>query len=121
MTTDPDGTGHSRDGLTACTVVANDSRVSGQQVDQSRLDHWGAADSGALVQWGTSRLQNAGGAWVGRFTGVYTAQTGDTITYWYTGTGGYAGLSYYVWLTEPPVGVTYPIHGMIFPGKPPTP
>lgn len=117
-TPDPEGTAHARNGLVACTVVTNDPRVTGRLVDQWKGDGWQAA---ALVQWGASRLQTSSGVWQGRFTGIYTRQTGDIITYWYTGTGDYAGLSYYMWFTEAPNGNVYPLHGMIFPGKPPNP
>jgi len=115
---DPTGMAHARNGLVACAVGTNDPRVSGRLVDQWNGDGWQAK---ALVQWGTSRLLNAGGVWEGRFTGIYTTRTGDILTYWYTGTGDYSGLSYYMWFTEPPTSTIYPVHGMIFPGKPPTP
>ena len=49
-----------------------------------------------------------------------TSETGDILTFWYVGTGGYAGLSYYMWQTVP-VGGVGQTHGLIFPGKPPTP
>jgi len=43
---------------------------------------------------------------------------GDIIVNWYTGTGGYAGLSYFEMVT----GTDYwKIQGQIFPGDPPMP
>jgi hypothetical protein len=82
------------------------------------VDLWGTADNGALVQWGSSRLENDGGAWAGEGSGVYSSDRGDTIAFWYTGTGGYAGLSYFeLWTGRDP----WEIQGQIFPGDPPTP
>lgn len=122
VTTDSTGVQHSRGGTLACTQTVNDPRVSGAYTATWNLDWWGTADhsNGALVQWGTVRLVNAGGAWEGRATGVYSSERGDTIAHWYTGTGKYAGLSYFELWTGGLDG-TWTIQGQIFPGNPPTP
>jgi hypothetical protein len=118
VTSGPGDTQHSRGGTVECVDRANDPRVSGTFTGTWLSDRWGSPIPSALVQWGTARLVNAGGAWEGRFTGVYSANRGDIITYWWTGTGGYAGLSYFSQTT----GTSpWPITGQIFPGDPPNP
>ncbi|MFI5041368.1 MAG: hypothetical protein ACHQNA_05890 [Acidimicrobiales bacterium] len=119
VTTDPDGTIHTRAGTLECTDTVNDPRVSGTYTGSWGSDRWGNGPShGALVQWGRVRLVNAGGAWNGRFAGSYSSDRGDTIVTWYTGTGGYAGLAYFEVLTG--FG-PWSIQGLIFPGSPPNP
>ena len=116
-TTTSDGTAQHRDGNVTCTLTTNDPRVSGHEVDRWNGDRWSEGGT-ALIQWGSSRIRNQGGTWVGRFTGMYTDLTQDTITYWYRGTGDYAGLSFYLAITQPPSGYTWPVHGLISPGTP---
>lgn len=122
FTTDPDGTMHVRDDYHAgrCTLTTDDPRVSGLRSSTWNIDLWGNPDAGrwALVQWGTQRLENAGGAWEGRATGVGSSDRGDVIVNWYEGTGGYEGLGYFeLWTGSGP----WTIQGLIFPGDPPTP
>jgi len=85
------------------------------------IDLWGNVYAGrwGLVQWGTVRLENDGGAWEGRAAGVASCpERGDTFVSWYKGTGGYAGLGYFeLWTGYEP----RKIQGQIFPGDPPTP
>ena len=117
-TTDPDGTMHYRGGGFRSTLKSDDKRVSGTQVATWSTDRWGTPYDGALVQWGTSRITNSGGGWVGRYTGVYTPKTYDMITWWFTGTGGYRGLSMYMWETTSG-GFEATFNALIFPGRPP--
>jgi hypothetical protein len=75
-----------------------------------------------LTQWGTARLTNAGGTWTGTYSGIYTSETGDMITRWCQGSGGYKGLTFYMWLVVPRATVdSGPAHwqGLVFPGNPP--
>jgi hypothetical protein len=121
FSTDPDGVGHFRDGTFRCITRTDDARVSGTHTTTDwQADWWGEADlsSGELVQCATVRLENDGGAWEGRLTGVASVpERGDIITIWYTGTGGYAGLSYFEqWTDADP----WQLQGLIFPGDPPT-
>ena len=62
-TADPDGTQHVRDGHSpnGCTVVTNDPRVSGHRTSTWNMDLWAnpTTGTGALVEWGTPRLENA--------------------------------------------------------------
>jgi hypothetical protein len=111
---------HSRNGTAECIDTVNDPRMNGTVTSTWNMDYWGTPDqsNGALVQWGTGRLVNAGGAWDGRATGVYSTGTGDTIFWWFTGTGGYAGLAAFDVITG---SGPWTIHGQIFPGSPPKP
>jgi len=118
-TTDADGVHHYRDMLWKCKVRTDDPRVSGIEAAPWNMDLWGTTGDGALVQWGTSRLENDGGAWEGTGSGVWSSDRGDdTIAFWYKGTGGYAGLSYFeLWTGQEP----WAIQGQIIPGDPPKP
>lgn len=114
----PDGVDQARNGSVKCAMTANDPRLTGTYTAVWNGDHWGGANGDAIVQWETGRISNAGGAWEGRGSGVYATRSGDTIAYWFTGTGGYAGLSCFLLLTG---GMPWDFEAQIFPGKPPTP
>lgn len=115
-TTDAKGVTHYRGGTFRFTVTTDDPRVSGTETALWNMDLWGTADNGANVQWGTSRLENDGGAWEGKGSGVYSSDRGDIIAFWYKGTGGYAGLGYFaLWTGKDP----WTIRGQVFPGDPP--
>jgi hypothetical protein len=122
-TADPDGTWHVRDDYHAdrCTLTTDDPRVTGVRSSTWNFDLWGnpKAGTGAGVQWGTPRLENDGGAWEGRATGVVSLPgSGDIIVNWYEGTGGYRRLAYFeLWTGSGP----WQIQGQVFPGDPPTP
>ena len=122
-TTDADGTKHVRDDYHAdrCTVTTDDPRVSGSRSSTWNMDLWGRLGiNHEVVQWGTQRLENDGGAWEGRATGVVCLSSGrgDIIAHWYRGTGDYVGLSYFeLWTGFGP----WKIQGQIFPGDPPPP
>jgi hypothetical protein len=101
-----------------CTVTTDDPRVSGTTTaDPWSLRSWGSdpAES-ATVQWGTLRLENAGGAWEGTGSGVYSSDRGDIVASWYRGTGGYAGLGYFELRTGKAPDT---VRGLIFHGDPP--
>lgn len=104
-----------------CTVTNTDPRVAGTVVYTWNTVKWGDMVNGSLVQWGRGRLVNSGGTWDGRYSGIWTPATGDIINFWYEGTGGYAGLSYYMTYEFPQTGLYWHTRGLIFPGKPPTP
>lgn len=121
-TTDVNGVQHFRSGTFICTTSTDDARVSGTHTTTTwNADWYGAPDlsKGELVQWADVRLENDGGVWEGRLSGVASLpERGDFITIWYTGTGGYAGLSYFEqWANADP----WTLEGLIFPGDPPTP
>jgi len=116
--TGPGGVQHFR-GTFKCTVTTDDPRVSGTETPSPwNLDMWGTADSAAGVQWGTTRIENAAGAWEGTGSGAASTAPGDIIANWYKGTGAYAGLSYFaLWTGTGP----WTIRGLVFPGDPPEP
>jgi hypothetical protein len=119
--TGPDATVDYPKGTATCSVTNNDPRVAGKVVYTWKTHVYVNGQDFALTQSGTGTLRNAGGARVGRYTGIATSTTGDILTFWYTGTGGYTGLSYYMWETVPAgVGIG-PTHGLIVHGTPPTP
>jgi hypothetical protein len=122
-TTGPDGTVHQRRWLFSSTLTSRDKRVAGAQEGTWNADRWpGRDDDVGMVQWGRSTITNSGGTWVGRYSGVYTPETYDAITWWFTGTGDYKGLSMYLWETPmPTVEDRMMFYALIFPGKPPTP
>ncbi len=83
LTIDPAGVGHFRDGTVRCITRTDDARVSGTHTTTTwEADWWGEADlgRGELVQWATVRLENDGGAWEGRLSGVASVpDRGDII------------------------------------------
>jgi hypothetical protein len=117
-TSGPGGITRYRDFTFIAADRVNDPRVSGTETEYWNMDGWGTPDNGAALQWGSVRLENAGGAWEGTGSGIFDSR-GDTIAIWYEGTGGYAGLAYSELVTssEP----AWKIQGQIFPGDPPTP
>ena len=104
-----------------CTTVSDDPRVSGKYTATVHTKTWNAdASHEAFVQWGMARLVNTGGAWEGPYSGIFATGRGDIITTWYTGSDGYAGLSYYQTITVSKTGGGWVSVGLIFPGSPPT-
>jgi len=111
-----DGTTTARGGVFVCNVTANDPRVAGTAIYTLNMDRWGYSEAhGAQVQWGSIRIENAGGAWETRYVGAYTSATGDVGGAMFTGSGGYAGLSYYRWSES--YGASWPTKGLIFPSR----
>jgi hypothetical protein len=95
----------------------NDPRVTATGLITLNADIHGTV----VVEWGTTRLENAGGAWEGTWTGAgWGSANATSVSGWLIGSGAYAGYTYYVHVygpSEPP----YQIEGIIFPGSPPTP
>lgn len=109
-------------GLVAATTdTMSDPRVSGSGTIGGDYDRW--LQTGAATQWGTYRLENDGGSWVGTWAGIAYPGAGmapiEDATAWLVGEGGYAGLTYYLHFHGS--GGTYEIDGMVFPGTPPAP
>ena len=120
LTTDPDGTQHSRNGTVTATLVGNDPRITGTETATWNSDRWGAGvHNGAITQWGTTVLETADGTWEGPYAGVFTTATTDVFTYWLTGTGDYEGLSMFMWTTESNQRGEAVYYALIFPGDPP--
>jgi hypothetical protein len=87
--------------------ASSDPRLAGTEVVVINVDQR-QSDMSATM-WGTSRLRNAGGTWVKRWTGGIAAG-GDVHHFYGTlkGTGGYAGLVAHVsaWVAESGEGFT---------------
>jgi hypothetical protein len=87
--------------------ASSDPRLAGTEVVVINVDQR-QSDMSATM-WGTSRLRNAGGTWVKRWTGGITAG-GDVHHFFGTlkGTGGYAGLVAHEsgWVAEAGEGFT---------------
>ncbi len=122
-----------RNGWVVGTETSSDPRVSGTfSASPSAMDFWGGSGTqrgdflGFGIRWVPVRIENAGGAWEGIGTGIADSH-GDTMLFWYTGTGGYAGLSYLELsaTVDPFTGAdlgssgSSATYGLIFPGAPP--
>ena len=112
------GVRHFRDGVFLCTMDTSDARVNGTKtVTPWQADVWGNPQDFELVQWMDIRIENDGGTWEGRLTGVASMPSpGDIIVGWYRGTGDYAGLTYFEQITGAGPWI---IEGLIFAGEPP--
>ena len=105
-----------RDNILETIERASDPRVSGRATIVVNFDAYPDAQGrvGATqVRYGTMRLENAEGAWSGRFAGRLS-DDGFLQTYWLEGEDGYAGLSYVV--TAGGNGQTWRSSGLIYPG-----
>jgi len=92
----------------------NDPRVTGTGTMNANADMYGAVGP----QWGTYRLENAGGAWEGTWTGaLWDGGTATNVSGWLVGSGAYEGWTYFVhvWGTS-----SFQVEGVIFNGSPPT-
>ena len=109
-----------RDGASTIEVEASDPRASGTWSSFANADI--DNETGHGIGWGTLRVENAGGTWVGPYTdmiytppeGAFTATSGMLV-----GDGDYAGYTMSLWLDvlqSSPVGK---FHGVIFKGQPP--
>jgi hypothetical protein len=109
-----------RDGAWTVEVEASDPRASGTWSGFANADV--DDETGHGIEWGTLRVENAGGTWVGPYTamwytppeGAFTAASGMLV-----GDGDYAGYTMNPWLDvlqNSPVGK---FHGVIFKGQPP--
>ncbi|MBI1377380.1 MAG: hypothetical protein GC157_07855 [Frankiales bacterium] len=121
VTTQADGSAHSRNGSFTYRLVSDDPRVAGTVTGTWNSDRWGSGpDDGALVQWGESTLTNDGGTWVGSWAGTMASPVGDMVSRWWRGTGQYEGLTFFFWMkakdiTDP----TSTWDGVVYTGDPP--
>jgi hypothetical protein len=109
-----------RDGSAVHTLEMSDPRVSGTVTVVFNLDEYLPDEAG--FQWGTSRLENGGGAWVGEWSGVFWTPpgAGDSVwdfSTWAVGEGEYEGLTFYYRISG--IGPDRDVEGFIFPGDPP--
>jgi hypothetical protein len=94
----------------------SDPRVSGNGTGLVSADMYGKVGT----EWGTSRIENAAGAWEGIVTGaIWADQNTSDLSGWLVGSGAYKGYTYYWHLRT--TGDTGTVDGIIFRGSPPTP
>ena len=104
-----------RDGFLTFHDDMSDPRISGLWVMTWNYDGLGSDTVGPM--WGTSRLENDGGAWEGTWSGVLYPPDRDAEAGWFVGEGGYEGLTYYSLSTGADGAAT--VEGLIFEGDPP--
>lgn len=93
----------------------NDPRVNGTQRIILNLDRY----QQVAAEWGTTRLENPGGAWEGTWTGAsWDNGNATSVSGWLVGSGAYAGYTYYFHTDGE--GMPFRVEGVIFPGSPPT-
>lgn len=121
VTSDAAGTAHSRGGTFSDTFVSSDPRASGKVTGTWNSDRWGPSPAnGILVQWGEATLTNDGGSWSGQWAGTMASPVGDMVSRWWVGSGGYEGLTFFMWMQAKDVGdPTTTWMGVIYRGAPP--
>jgi hypothetical protein len=108
-------------GLTLkCTDVANDPRVSGTTTETWNFDFLGTPPAAGL-DWGVRRLENDGGAWEGIVLGAAYPGSREQLTMVLAGSGGYAGMTYYMHVDGSAAAQTFPFEGIIYEGTIPIP
>jgi hypothetical protein len=113
MLPDIDAT-HGSGGVVTITTKTNDPRTSGTGTFAFSVDVNG--DVGR--EWGTYRLEAAGGTWVGPCSGsTWAAGNAAVGSCWLLGGGAFAGFTYYRAYSWIP-GRAW-VEGVIYPGLPP--
>ncbi|MBI3750862.1 MAG: hypothetical protein HY263_04290 [Chloroflexi bacterium] len=94
----------------------SDPRVTGTGTLRLSIDSQGAVGR----EWGTYRLETADGVWEGAVTGADWSDGNESdVVGWLTGSGGYAGLTYFIDVRSS--NLTTTIDGVIYSGTPPEP
>ena len=97
------------------TGSMNDPRLAGTSRITLNADLYGPV----AAEWGTTRTENADGAWEGTWTGAsWNDGNATSVSGWLTGSGAYEGYTYYFHAFGP--STPYQVEGIIFPGLPPT-
>jgi hypothetical protein len=107
-----------RGGIMTIEAPMNDPRVSGTATFAFGADLYPAAIG---PDWGSFRLENAEGAWVGTCRGAGW-QGGDlgAMACWLAGSGAYAGYTYYLQATSTGDSLDMlRLDGLIYPGSAP--
>ena len=110
----------SRDGVWTIEVEASDPRASGTMSGFYNADV--DFETGHGIEWGTLRIENAGGTWVGPYTAMeYEPPEGDfaAASGMLVGDGDYTGYTLYLQLDVTQYGPIRELHGVIFKGQPP--
>jgi hypothetical protein len=100
--------------VAASTDAMNDRRVTGDGRLELSIETYGVVG----IEWGTYRLENAGGAWEGPMTGLaWNDGDASDVSGWLVGSGAYQGYAYYIHVRSTGLGTD--IDGIIVPGPPP--
>ncbi|HEX7951235.1 MAG TPA: hypothetical protein VF494_12860 [Candidatus Limnocylindrales bacterium] len=96
------------------TGSMNDPRLAGTKHITLNADFYGPVAS----EWGTTRLENAGGAWEGTWAGAsWNDGYATSVSAWLTGSGAYAGYTYYFHVYGS--SMPFQVEGIIFEGTAP--
>ena len=105
-----------RDGVVVATHTANDVRATGSLRIAFSIDWYTKAGP----FWADATLTNDKGTWAGTCSGAATVKFAfGPFSCWLTGSGAYAGWTYYQAST--PTGATATTEGIIYKGAIPTP
>lgn len=100
----------------------SDPRVSGKATGTVNTDML-TTDSGRTTvgkEWGTTRIENKGGAWEGTIAGaIWAGGSESDLTGWLVGSGDYEGYTYYWHLRA--TDSHGDVDGVIYKGPPPSP
>jgi hypothetical protein len=105
--------------LEAISISLSDARVTG--TGTMHLNTVGSTtEDGVGFQWGTLRIENAGGAWEGSFTAAYWdgLQSESDGATWLVGSGAYEGLTFHLRFRGHAVSPA-DLEGVILPAPPP--
>ncbi|OGO55009.1 MAG: hypothetical protein A2V85_10110 [Chloroflexi bacterium RBG_16_72_14] len=106
-----------RGGILTIQTTMNDPRVTGSATFSFGVDYYTKAGT----EWGTFRLENAGGAWEGTCSGAVWEEGNHAIgACWLVGSAGYEGYTYYR-AHQWDYAYRADVEGIIFPGAPPAP
>jgi hypothetical protein len=98
------------------TDTMNDPRVTGTGTLRLSIDTYSPVGR----EWGSYRLENAGGAWEGTVTGAaWNRGNASDVSGWLVGSGAYEGYTYFVHTRSSDTSTE--TEGIIFPGSPPAP
>jgi hypothetical protein len=120
MSSEGDRLWSSRDGSWTFEADASDPRASGTFSGFYNADV--DIETGHGIEWGTLRIENAAGTWVGPYTAMeYEPPEGDFMAAsgMLVGEGDYAGHTMYLQLDVIQYGPVRELHGVIFKGQPP--
>lgn len=96
------------------TGSMSDPRLAGTKHITLNADFYGPVAS----EWGTTRMENADGAWEGTWTGAsWNDGNATSVSGWLAGSGAYAGYTYYFHAYGP--SMPFQVEGIIFEGTAP--
>ena len=107
-------------GFGAAISTVSDERISGNVAITWSAAAETTADENNDALWGTVRISNDGGTWVGQWVGFVDDQGRHHITEWFEGTGAYEGLRYIEQGVQRERGGLLDVTGLIYEGAAPS-